>query len=65
MDSLLVCPPPMSSALGPDDLARYSRQLILPGFGADAQRALKKARVLVVEQGAWDARLCSTLPQLV
>jgi adenylyltransferase/sulfurtransferase len=33
------------------DLARYARQLVLPGFGALAQRRLNGARVLVVGAG--------------
>lgn len=41
--------------LGPeiaaDRLARYSRQLLLPGFGVDGQRRLANARVLIVGAG--------------
>ncbi len=43
------------------DLARYSRQLRLPGFGASGQAALARARVLVVGAGGLG---CATLPQL-
>lgn len=38
-------------ALDPARIARYSRQLILPGFGEDAQRRLRAARVLVIGAG--------------
>ncbi|MCQ1999325.1 molybdopterin-synthase adenylyltransferase MoeB [Arthrobacter zhaoxinii] len=34
-----------------DETERYSRHLIIPGFGAEAQRRLKNARVLVVGAG--------------
>src|SRR5690606_17951362 len=37
--------------LGPERLSRYSRQLLLPGFGEEAQRRLANARVLVVGAG--------------
>ncbi|GAA3870323.1 adenylyltransferase/sulfurtransferase MoeZ [Leifsonia kafniensis] len=37
--------------LAPDRLARFSRQLLLPGFGEIAQRRLAHARVLVVGAG--------------
>ena len=40
-----------ASRLSRADLSRYSRQLILPEFGADAQLVLKRARVLVVGAG--------------
>jgi adenylyltransferase/sulfurtransferase len=35
----------------PGELARYARHLPLPGFGADGQRRLRDARVLVVGAG--------------
>src|SRR6185312_5635274 len=38
-------------ALSPDRLARYSRQLAMPGFDELAQRRLANARVLVVGAG--------------
>jgi adenylyltransferase/sulfurtransferase len=46
--SLLVEPGPPLDA---DRIARYSRQLMLPGFGEDAQRRLRAARVLVIGAG--------------
>ncbi|MDR6867735.1 adenylyltransferase/sulfurtransferase [Microbacterium resistens] len=44
----LVEPGPV---LEPERIARYSRQLMLPGFGEDAQRRLRAARVLVIGAG--------------
>jgi molybdopterin/thiamine biosynthesis adenylyltransferase/rhodanese-related sulfurtransferase len=37
--------------LAPDEYLRYSRHLILPEIGVDGQRALKRARVLLVGAG--------------
>jgi len=34
-----------------EELARYNRHIIIPGFGMEAQQKLKKARVLVVGSG--------------
>jgi adenylyltransferase/sulfurtransferase len=39
------------SNLTPEELIRYNRHLILKGFGAEAQHALKQASVLVVGAG--------------
>ena len=38
-------------ALSRDDLARYSRHLILPEVGADGQRRIKAARILCIGAG--------------
>lgn len=48
MTEPLVAPGPPLTAAG---LARFSRQLMLPGFGELAQRRLQAARVLVVGAG--------------
>lgn len=37
--------------LEPERIVRYSRQLMLPGFGEEAQRRLRAARVLVIGAG--------------
>ena len=40
-----------AAPLSSEELDRYSRHLILPGVGADGQRRLKRARVLVIGAG--------------
>lgn len=48
-------------ALEPDRIARYSRQLMLPGFGERAQRRLVAARVLVIGAGGLGSALVPAL----
>jgi sulfur-carrier protein adenylyltransferase/sulfurtransferase len=43
--------PPSTAPLDADELQRYHRHLILPEVGADGQRRLKAARVLVIGAG--------------
>ncbi|MBE7699424.1 molybdopterin-synthase adenylyltransferase MoeB [Oerskovia sp. Sa1BUA8] len=45
----LVAPSP--EPLSPEELARYSRHLALPGIGVEGQQRLRAARVLVVGAG--------------
>ncbi|WP_254409743.1 ThiF family adenylyltransferase [Streptomyces sp. AC495_CC817] len=54
----LIAPGP---ALEPDRIARYSRQLMLPGFGEPAQRRLAAARVLVIGAGGLGSALVPVL----
>ncbi len=42
---------PPGPELTPEERTRYARHLILPGLGADGQRRLRRARVLVVGAG--------------
>jgi adenylyltransferase/sulfurtransferase len=42
---------PPGPALSPERLERYSRTLALPGFGDEAQRRIRAARVLVIGAG--------------
>ena len=41
--------------LSREEVARYSRHLVIPGLGADGQRRLKNARVLVIGAGGLGA----------
>jgi adenylyltransferase/sulfurtransferase len=45
----------------PADLARYSRQVILPRLGVEGQRRLAAARVLVMGVGALGGALASSM----
>ena len=47
----LIGPRSSDIQLSPNELARYSRHLILPEVGMDGQRKLKAARVLCVGAG--------------
>lgn len=40
-----------ASALSREEVARYSRHLIIPDLGVDGQKRLKNARVLVIGAG--------------
>ncbi|MFF2621897.1 molybdopterin-synthase adenylyltransferase MoeB [Oerskovia jenensis] len=51
MTSLPPLVAPSTSPLGPEELARYSRHLALPGIGLEGQQRLRAARVLVVGAG--------------
>ncbi|MET0699259.1 MAG: ThiF family adenylyltransferase, partial [Mycobacterium sp.] len=44
----LVAP---TAQLSRDEVARYSRHLIIPDLGMDGQKRLKNARVLVIGAG--------------
>src|SRR5688572_19440123 len=46
-----------SAPLAPERIARFSRQIMLPGFGEIAQRRLAAARVLVVGAGGLGSAL--------
>lgn len=41
----------MNQFFSPSEIARYNRHFILPGFGEEAQRLLKNAKVLVIGAG--------------
>lgn len=47
--------------LDPDRVSRYSRQLMLPGFGEVAQRRLRNARVLVIGAGGLGSAVVPSL----
>ncbi|UJP09800.1 ThiF family adenylyltransferase [Microbacterium sp. KUDC0406] len=47
--------------LDPDRVSRYSRQLMLPGFGESAQRRLQSARVLVIGAGGLGSAVVPSL----
>src|SRR5690606_7165314 len=47
--------PPEAASLGHEELARYSRHLLLPEVGMDGQRRLKQASVLLVGTGGLGA----------
>ncbi|MFD6091630.1 molybdopterin-synthase adenylyltransferase MoeB [Oerskovia sp. NPDC060338] len=51
MTSLPPLVAPSTEPLGPEELARYSRHLALPGIGIEGQQRLRAARVLVVGAG--------------
>ncbi|MBS1618845.1 MAG: ThiF family adenylyltransferase, partial [Bacteroidetes bacterium] len=40
-----------NTAFSKEELARYNRHIIIPGFGIEAQQKLKEAKVLVVGSG--------------
>ena len=40
-----------NAVFSPEELARYDRHIIIPGFGMEAQTKLKKSKVLVVGSG--------------
>lgn len=50
-DSAMDSPTSAHTKLSNDDIARYSRQLILPDFGVSGQLALKNSSVLIVGMG--------------
>ncbi|MFJ4106198.1 molybdopterin-synthase adenylyltransferase MoeB [Oerskovia enterophila] len=51
MTSLPPLVAPSTEPLSPEELARYSRHLALPGIGIEGQQRLRAARVLVVGAG--------------
>ena len=56
--SALVAPGP---ELAPEELARYSRHLSLPGVGEEGQRRIANAKVLVIGAGGLGSPIASYL----
>lgn len=54
----MTLPPLVDPAgdLSRDEVARYSRHLIIPDVGMAGQKRLKNARVLVIGAGGWARR---------
>lgn len=50
-DVVAIFPPVSGGKLTPDELERYSRQIIVPGFGKRGQLKLKRAHVFVAGLG--------------
>lgn len=57
MSALVEPGPPLDA----DRVSRYSRQLMLPGFGETAQRRLRAARVLVIGAGGLGSAVVPSL----
>jgi Dinucleotide-utilizing enzymes involved in molybdopterin and thiamine biosynthesis family 2 len=50
-DTIFQADEPDTHPLSPEELARYSRHLLLPEVGPEGQKRLKKSRVLIVGAG--------------
>lgn len=64
MATLTEIPAPAMPSLSNDEIARYSRHLILPEVGMEGQQKLKAARVLCVGTGGLGSPWPSTSPRL-
>ena len=53
----------MNNLFTKEELARYNRHIIIPGFGMEAQTKLKKSKVLVIGSGGSGSPVLLYSPQ--